>query len=120
MSPSSKGSPHSGQNFGGWAGSSGSHPHLSHLYWGTPAGFLAPHSGQNLPLFTAPQVQVQPSSAGLGEPHSGQNFPDATLPQVHFQLPTGKGTGLGEPQLWQNLPVLPAWPQGQGRERAAE
>ena len=31
ISPSSNGSPHSGQNFGGWAGSSGSQPHLSHL-----------------------------------------------------------------------------------------
>ena len=29
-SPSSKGSPHSGQNLGGWAGSAGSQPHLSH------------------------------------------------------------------------------------------
>ena len=31
ISLSSKGSPHSGQNLGGWAGSSGSQPHLSHL-----------------------------------------------------------------------------------------
>ena len=31
ISPSSNGSPHSGQNFGGCSGSSGSQPHLSHL-----------------------------------------------------------------------------------------
>ena len=55
-------------------GSAGSQPHLSHLYWGTPAGFFAPQLGQNFPLFTLPQEQVQPS-AGLGAPHSTQNFP---------------------------------------------
>ena len=34
-----------------------------------------PHSEQNLPLFTAPQEQVQPAAAaGLGLPHSGQNL----------------------------------------------
>ena len=31
MSFASNGSPHSGQNFGGLVGSSGSQPHLSHL-----------------------------------------------------------------------------------------
>lgn len=30
ISLSSNGSPHSGQNFGGWAGSTGFQPHLSH------------------------------------------------------------------------------------------
>ena len=30
------------QNFGGCVGSSGSQPHLSHRYIGTPAGFFAP------------------------------------------------------------------------------
>ena len=67
MSPPSKGSPHSGQNFGGCVGSAGSQPHLSHLYCGTPAGFFAPHSEQNLPLFTAPQEHVQVfAAAGSG------------------------------------------------------
>ena len=80
MSPSSNGSPHSGQNFGGWVGSSGSQSHLSHLYFGVPAGRGLPHSAQNLPLFTAPHVHVQPSAAGAG---------------------------FGWPQLPQNLPVLP-------------
>ena len=42
-------SPHSGQNFGGCAGSAGVQPHLSHLYCRAPDGFLAPHSVQNLP-----------------------------------------------------------------------
>ena len=113
MSPSSKGSPHSGQNLGGWAGSSGSQPHLSHLYCGTPAGLGLPHSAQNFPLFTAPQEQVQPFvSAGLGFPHSGQNFPVAVAPQEQVQLsPAGLGTGLGAPHPAQNLPVFPVCPQ---------
>ena len=54
-----------------------------------------PHSAQNLPLFTAPQVQVQPSAAvaGLDLPHSGQNFPVAVAPQAHCQLsPAGFGS----------------------------
>ena len=91
MSPSSKGSPHSGQNLGGLVGSAGSQPHLSHLYCGMPAGFFAPHSAQNLPLFTAPQLHTQPSGLGSGffAPHSGQNLPVATAPQAHFQLPAG-------------------------------
>ena len=49
ISLSSKISPHSGQNFGGFAGSAGVQPHLSHLYCRAPDGFLAPHSVQNLP-----------------------------------------------------------------------
>ena len=61
ISSLSKRSPHSGQNLGGVAPFWGSQPHLSHLYWGTPAGFFAPQLGQNLPLFTLPQEQVQPS-----------------------------------------------------------
>ena len=97
-------------------GSAGSHPHLSHLYCGTPAGFFAPHSEQNLPLFTAPQEHFQPSSAGmgLGLPHSGQNFPLTVAPQLHFQLsPAGLGSGFLLPQLGQKLPVMPLWPQDQ-------
>ena len=83
---------------------SGSQPHLSHLYCGTPAGFFVPHSAQNFPLFTAPQEQAQPSSAGLGLPHSGQNFPVAIAPQEHFHPPAGLGSGFGWPQPAQNLP----------------
>ena len=86
MSPSSNGSPHSGQNLGGFAGSSGSHPHLSHLYCKASAGFGLPHSEQNFPLLTAPQVQVQPPAAGFGAPHSVQNFPVfPAFPQVQAQ-----------------------------------
>lgn len=82
MSFSSNGSPHSGQNLGGFFGSSGSQPHLSQRYNGSPAGFGFPHSIQNFPLFTVPQLQVQPS-AGFGFPHSMQNFPVFTFPQAH-------------------------------------
>ena len=87
ISPASNGSPHSGQNFGAFVGSACSHPHLSHLYCGTPSGFFAPHSEQNLPLLTAPQAHFQPAdSTGFGLPHSGQNLPVAVAPQEHFQL----------------------------------
>ena len=91
ISPSLNGSPHSGQNFGGWVGSSGSQPHLSHLYFGVPAGFFVPHSAQNLPLFSLPQVgQVQPSASGFFAPHSGQNLPVAVLPHCgQIQAPAG-------------------------------
>ena len=123
MSPSSKGSPHSGQNLGGWVGSAGSQPHLSHLYCGTPAGFFAPHSAQNLPLFTAPQAQTQPSAwaSGFFVPHSGQNFPVAEAPHCgHFQpSPAGFGSGFLLPQLGQKLPVIPPWPQAQVQQLAA-
>ena len=106
---SSNTSPHSGQNFGGCAGSAGSQPHLSHLYCGTPAGFFAPQFWQNLPLFTAPQEQVQPSaSAGLGEPHSGQNFPVAVAPHLQVQLFAGFGSGFFAPHSGQNLPQTTA------------
>ena len=91
ISPSLNGSPHSGQNFGGWVGSSGSQPHLSHLYFGVPAGFFVPHSAQNLPLFSLPQVgQVQPAASGFFAPHSGQNLPVAVLPHCgQVQAPAG-------------------------------
>ena len=88
-SSSLKGSPHSGQNFGGLVGSSGTQPHLSHLYLRTAAGLAFPHSTQNFPLLTAPQEQVQLplGAAGFGFPHSGQNFPVAVVPQeAHTQL----------------------------------
>lgn len=103
-SPSSKGSPHSGQNLGGWAMSLGSQPHLSQRYWGTPAGFFAPHSVQNLPLFIVPQEQFQPSAwTGLGAPHSAQNFPLLPAqPQLQIQ-PSADGAWLTAPEGW------PAW-----------
>lgn len=111
LSLSSKISPHSGQNLGGWCGSGGSQPHLSHLNSGAPSGFLLPHSAQNLPLFTAPQLQVQPSSAGLSSgfllPQLAQNLPVLVVPQLQVQLPSaGFGSGFLPPQLAQNLPVL--------------
>ena len=122
-SPSSKGSPHSGQNLGGWAGSSGSQPHLSHLYCGTPAGFGLPHSAQNFPLFTAPQLHVQPFACDSGflVPHSGQNFPVAVAPHCgHFQLSAaGFGSGFLLPQFGQNFPVIPLCPHAQFHPAAA-
>lgn len=108
---SSNTSPHSGQNFGGCAGSAGSHPHLSQRYRGALSGFFAPQFEQNLPLLTFPQVQVQPSCAGSGffAPHSGQNLPVAVAPQLHFQLsPAGLGSGFFAPHSGQNLPVAVA------------
>lgn len=65
----------------------GSQPHLSQRYCGTPAGFFAPHSVQNLPLFTVPQEQLHPSAGiGLGAPHSVQNFPVFPVaPQLQSQ-----------------------------------
>lgn len=116
-SPSSNGSPHSGQNFGGCVGSAGSQPHLSHLYCGTPAGFGLPHSEQNFPLFTAPQLHVQPSicTSGFFVPHSGQNFPITSAPHCgHFQLPAaGFGSGFLLPQFGQKFPVIPLCPHAQ-------
>lgn len=108
---SSNTSPHSGQNFGGCAGSAGSQPHLSQRYRGALAGFFAPQFEQNLPLLTFPQVQVQPSCEGSGffAPHSGQNLPVAVAPQLHFQLsPAGLGSGFFAPHSGQNLPVAVA------------
>ena len=103
MSPLSKGSPHSGQNLGALVGSAGCQPHLSHLYWGTPAGFLLPQFWQNFPVFFAPQEQVQvPSSAGRGLPHSGQNLPAAGVP--HLQTQPDLGSGFLLPHSGQNFP----------------
>lgn len=90
MSSSPNLSPHSGQNLGGFLGSSGIQPHLSHRYWGAPAGFRAPHSEQNFPWFTAPQEQVQPAAgSGFLAPHSGQNLPVTVAPQLHLQPSAG-------------------------------
>ena len=85
MSLSSNLSPQFGQNFGGLAGSSGSHPHLSHLYFGNPAGFFAPQFAQKLPLLLAPQEQIQPS--GFALPQFGQKLPLTSVPQSHFHPP---------------------------------
>ncbi len=82
-----KGSPHSGQNFGGWAGSAGFQPQL--LHWYTPAGSGCPHSEQNLPTFSAPHWGHFHAASGLGLPHSTQNLPVFSAPQAHFQLPAG-------------------------------
>ena len=107
---SSKGSPHSGQNLGGCAGSAGSQPHLSHLYLGVPAGFGFPHSEQKRPLFTAPQLHFQPSAAaGRGLPHSGQNLPVTVAPQLQVQLSAaGFGSGFLLPHSGQKLQVTVA------------
>ena len=109
ISASSKGSPHSGQNFGGLRGSSGCQPHLSHAYCGAPVGFLAPHSAQNFPLFTAPHAHVQPSfeASGFLAPHSGQNFPVADAPHAGHFHPVA-GSGFLAPHSGQNLPVAAA------------
>ena len=72
-------SPHSGQNFGGFLGSSGSQPHLLHLQVGTPAGFGLPQFRQNLPLLTVSHEQVQPSDTGCSFPQFMQNLPDSTI-----------------------------------------
>ena len=50
-----------------------------------------------------------------------QNLPVLEVPQLHTQLPAaGAGAGLGLPQLAQNLPVLPVWPQLQVQPAGAE
>ena len=100
------GSPHSGQNFGGFAGSAGVQPHLLHLYLITAAGRFAPHSEQNLPVLCAPQVQTQPLSAGRAVPHSGQNLPVAVFPHSgQTQLSAGFASGFLAPHSGQNFPV---------------
>lgn len=45
-----------------------------------------PHSEQNFPLFTVPQLHVH-GPAGLGAPHSEQNFPVFTWPHPHVHAP---------------------------------
>ena len=82
------GSPPSGQNLGGWVGSSGSQPHLSPLYWGTP-GRLGLAAFDTEFSFIQRSAGAGPSmlSTGLGLPHSGQNFPVAVAPQEHFHPP---------------------------------
>ena len=99
-------SPHSGQNLGGFEGSDGSQPHLSHLYFGESSGLGEPHSEQNFPLFTFPHEHFQPISVpdGIGAPHSEQNFPIFTLPHLHVQDTVAEGFAL--PQFLQNLPVF--------------
>lgn len=81
-SSSLKGSPHSGQNFGGCSGSAGTQPHLSHLYFLGAAGFDLPHSAQNLPVLVAPHSHVQLEGAGA----AGAS-PSLLLPQLAQNLP---------------------------------
>ena len=83
LSYAPKGLPHSGQNFGGFAGSAGSKPQFWHL----AAGFGLPHSEQNLPLFFAPQLHTQTVGAsGFGWPQEVQNLPVLPLwPQEQVQ-----------------------------------
>jgi hypothetical protein len=101
----------SGQNLGGCAGSEGSQPHLSHLYCGTPAGFDFPHSAQNFPLLTAPQLQVQPAGASgfVAAAFRAEFSRSPSAPQAHFQLPSGAfGSGFFAPHSGQNFPVAVA------------
>ena len=56
------------------------------------SGFLVPHSMQNLPVFSAPQLGHfhVAGAAGLGVPHSMQNLPVFSAPQLgHFHAPAG-------------------------------
>ena len=97
MSSSSNLSPHSGQNLGGCLGSSGSQPHLSQRYSGSDAGFFAPHSEQNLPLFTAPQEHVQVFAAagsGFFVPQEEQNLPVDTVPHCGHVQPFAAGAAV--------------------------
>ena len=56
-------------------------------------GLGLPHSLQNLPEFTVPQLQVQ-SAAGLGFPHSLQNLPELGVPQFGQYHPAVPGPGF--------------------------
>ena len=97
LSLSSNISPHSGQNFGGFAGSAGVQPHLLHLYLITAAGRFAPHSEQNLPLFTAPQEHVQVFAAagsGFFVPQEEQNLPVDTVPHCGHVQPFAAGAAV--------------------------
>ena len=58
-------------------------PHSGHM---PSVGFFLPHSGQNFPVFTEPQVQVQLSITGFFEPQLEQNFPDSTEPQAQVHV----------------------------------
>ena len=61
------------------------------------AGFLVPHSMQNLPEFSLPQLgQIHvPAGAGLGDPHSMQNLPVFWLPQLGQVHPFAAGACCG-------------------------
>lgn len=100
VSLSSKISSHSGQNFGGCAGASGSQPHLSHLKSLAPTGFFASHDEQNLPLFIAAQEQVRPSSEGFFSPQEEQNLPVFGVWHFgHSHVPSATEAGFFEPQI---------------------
>ena len=58
-------SPHSGQNFGGFVGSSGSQPHLSHLYSGAPVGFAERVQNYHFYDMTEDGTLVVPNGAAV-------------------------------------------------------
>ena len=68
-------------------------------------GLLAPQLLQKLPVFTAPQEQVQ-SAEGLFAPQPPQKLPVFFVPQEQVHSPAG--AGFLEPQLLQKLPVFSA------------
>ena len=71
-------------------------------------------------LLTCPHEQVH-SSAGFLVPHSWQNLPVFCVPQLgQVQLPAGAaGAGIGVPHSWQNLPVFCVPQLGQVQPLAA-
>lgn len=72
------GLPQFGQNF---IFSSVVYPHSSLEQTKPPTGLGFPHSQQNLPSFTYPQLHVHVSDSGFGFPHSLQNFLSFCVPQ---------------------------------------
>ena len=69
-----------------------------------------PHSAQNFPVLTVPQLQVQGPICGLALPHSWQNFPVFSVPHWHFHVSPSvfafTGSGFGLPQSEQKRPVF--------------
>ena len=66
-------------------------------------GFLAPHWGQKLPVFTEPQAHCQEPAGtvtGFLEPHWAQKLPVLTAPQVHFQLSAAGAAGAAWACCW--------------------
>ena len=86
-----KAPPHSGQNFGKLSWSGGTNPHFAQATG--PSGRALPHSPQNFPFATFPQVHVQPSW-GLSLPQAEQNFPPLfSWPQDGQVHPPSAGFG---------------------------
>ena len=112
MSFSSKRSPHSGQNFGGFVGSGGTQPHLSHLYLGAAAGLGFPQFEQNLVVFVEPHSQVHETGstfAGADPPFFAPQFEQKLVvleaPQLEHTHVSG-GAGFFVPQPEQKLFVM--------------